>query len=297
MSVTKRTIDTVFELSSLHSDVHSYNFLAVSQAQLLQKPRPKNLVVDFSNSSFIEANLFAVIGAILPKHSSISLKFSRFDKLTGSGLRGVATRNGFLNYYGTNYKHSCLDTTIQYRIVPEQEIVSFAEYIHNDALKIEKLPQMSAATRKKIIKNIMEIFSNSITHGRVKEVYVCGQFFPNKKELKITLVDLGCTIKRNVQNFLQKDISAIEAIQWATRDNNTTRRGHTPGGLGLKLLRDFLKHNKGALQIISDKGFWEERNSIENTAILTTPFKGTIVTIIFNTNDTKNYILKEEVEY
>lgn len=291
---------SVFRLPSLQSSILGYSSLAELQKNL-KKVSTSCLVFDFSSSSFIDANLFAVIGAIIPRHLHISFKFSKFDDFKpGGGLRGVAKRNGFLNHYGENYSHSCSDTTIQYRIVPQEEIVEFAQYIHNDALKSGEFPQMSIGARKKIIVSIMEIFANSISHGGVPEVYVCGQFFPKKGELKITLVDLGRTIKRNVSNFFKQknisenNISAVQAIQWATSGNNTTRCGHTPGGLGLKLLRDFLKKNKGSIQIVSYDGFWEESQEGEKVATLGVPFEGTIVTIVFNTNDSHNYILKGE---
>ena len=36
---------------------------------------------------------------------------------------------------------------------------------------------------------------------------------------------------------------------WATQGRNTTKRGPIPGGLGLKLLTEFIKLNEGRLQI------------------------------------------------
>ena len=54
-----------------------------------------------------------------------------------------------------------------------------------------------------------------------------------------------------------------EAIEWATRANNTTKRGDVPGGLGLKLLCEFIDLNGGSLQIVSDGGLLEAERSQE----------------------------------
>ncbi|MCL5055576.1 MAG: hypothetical protein M1169_06475 [Firmicutes bacterium] len=57
----------------------------------------------------------------------------------------------------------------------------------------------------------------------------------------LTIVDLGKTIKTGVNNFLKKNLSGIEYIAWAVEEGNTTKRGTIPGGLGLSLIREFLK--------------------------------------------------------
>lgn len=59
--------------------------------------------------------------------------------------------------------------------------------------------------------------------------------------LNFTIVDLGKTIKTGVNNFLKKNLSGIEYIAWAVEEGNTTKRGTIPGGLGLSLIREFLK--------------------------------------------------------
>jgi hypothetical protein len=52
-------------------------------------------------------------------------------------------------------------------------------------------------------------------------------------------------------------MNSDQAIEWALQEGNTTRKGSVPGGLGLKLIREFIAMNKGRIQIVSDRGYWE----------------------------------------
>jgi len=104
-----------------------------------------------------------------------------------------------------------------------------------------------------IIRSIFEIYSNAVLHGDCLNVYSCGQFYPRKTPPRIdfTIVDVGKTIKKNVNNFLQKELSGIDAIEWALAENNTTKpkEKNIPGGLGLKIICEFARLNNGKVHI------------------------------------------------
>jgi hypothetical protein len=77
---------------------------------------------------------------------------------------------------------------------------------------------------------------------------------------------------------------------------NTTKTGPIPGGLGLKLLREFITLNKGCIQVVSDKGFWEQdSNGNVITKAFSYPFPGTVVNIEINTADKNTYALSSEI--
>ena len=73
------------------------------------------------------------------------------------------------------------------------------------------------------------------------------------------------------------------------------KRGPIPGGLGLKLLREFIQKNHGRLTVVSDKGYWEQHpdGNLEMTRMIN-PFPGTVVNIEINTSDQKTYVLSTE---
>ena len=87
------------------------------------------------------------------------------------------------------------------------------------------------------------------------------------------------------------DLAPEEAILWATTGRNTTKMGKIPGGLGLKLLCEFIDLNGGRIQIVSDAGYWLRETKRIFTARLNSPFPGTVVNVEINTADKQSYEL------
>jgi len=90
-------------------------------------------------------------------------------------------------------------------------------------------------------------------------------------------------------------LSSIQAIEWATKDRNTTKIGVT-GGIGLALLKEFIEKNGGKMQIISDDGFYQFGRQGEEMHFFNGSFPGTIVNLQFRTNDNSSYMLKSEFD-
>ncbi len=253
------------------------------------------ITIDFCSTYWFEANLCAALGAILVdlemKNNQIQLiNFSNSVKL-------ILEKNLFLlNFSGKSIEDNYA-TTIKYQkfeITAEQE---FGEYLDRELLSQPDLPKMTPLLKRKINKSIYEIYNNAYSHGKCNNVFTCGQYFPNKKKLYFTIVDLGNTIKNNVRKYLNSnEMSGKDCINWAVEEGNTTRTGSTPGGLGLSLIRDFLKLNEGRIQIISSNGYWEEKKGIILAADFKSPFLGTIVNLEFNLNDNNSYALLEELK-
>jgi hypothetical protein len=86
-------------------------------------------------------------------------------------------------------------------------------------------------------------------------------------------------------------MSDPRAIEWAMQDYNTTRQGDIPGGLGSKLLRDFIRLNKGKLVIASNGGFWCQSGTDVKMNRLSYAFPGTAVLLEVNTADKGQYDL------
>jgi hypothetical protein len=73
------------------------------------------------------------------------------------------------------------------------------------------------------------------------------------------------------------------------QDYNTTRQGDIPGGLGSKILRDFITLNKGKLIVVSNGGFWCQDGEGVRLLRLTHAFPGTAVLLEVNTADPHRY--------
>src|SRR5437667_371956 len=127
-------------------------------------------------------------------------------------------------------------------------------------------------------------------------IFSCGQFFPKRHRLDFSVADLGIGVRRNVKEHAGLDLPAHKAIVWATQEHNTTKRGPIPGGLGLKLLSEFINLNGGRLQIVSDAGYWSLEKGHTETALLRLPFPGTVVNVEINTSDTQSYALSSELK-
>ena len=155
---------------------------------------------------------------------------------------------------------------------------------------------MSSGLLKKFRESIFEIFSNAVLHSQTEMgIFSCGQFFPKRNRLDFSIADLGIGIRQNVNKNTGLDLAPEDAIIWATEGRNTTKRGQIPGGLGLKLLSEFIDLNGGCIQIVSDTGYWRREKGEIFTARLSLPFPGTVVSVEINTADKQSYALTHEL--
>jgi hypothetical protein len=254
------------------------------------------IIFDFAKVTFLEANLCALIGTIFEILESKGNKISL--KNINNGIETILRKNSFLLPFGYGKIFDSYDTVLTYMKFTPNDDIGFHAYIQGELLSKPEFPKHSEKLGKEITKNIFEIYENARTHGKCDYIHTCGQFFPRKidKPLHFTIVDKGDNIKQNVSTYLKRDVSAEDAIEWAMVKGNTTKTGVTSGGLGLAVIFDFIKLNKGKIQIISSDGFYEFKNGNIVKSKLNSIFDGTIVNIKFNLNDNNHYILTEELE-
>ncbi len=277
---------------SIKSDFEGYNALMDFYN------KTKNLVVeeiilDFDDTKWLEANLIAILGAILNKAQS-ELNDVRIENLS-KNIKDLFSRNLFLSHFGGLQIPDYYETTIKYRKFKITEEKLFKDYLDRELLSKKAMPDMSILLRKKISESIFEIFNNAVIHGHCDNIFSCGQYYPNKKRLDFTIVDIGKTIKINVNDYMKKNFSGKSAIEWAVTEGNTTKQEAIPGGLGLSLIREFLKKNSGKIQIISADGYWEQKENSENSNVFSLSFPGTVVNLEFNIEDRNYYCFSSEI--
>lgn len=280
---------------SIKSDFRGYNYLSNLNHQL-ESSLFEQINLDFSDNRWFEANLCAVLGAILHEAKK-NLNDISLVEMAGPQM-DIFSRNHFLASFGGHKISDILDTTIKYRRNKLSDDKLIKEFLMSELINKPDFPKLSDAAKKEIIRSIFEIYSNAILHGECTDVFSCGQFYPNKLPPRIdfTIVDMGKTIKSNVNEYLRTEKSGIESIIWALTDNNTTKpkEKNIPGGLGFKLILEFVKMNKGKIQIVSNDGCWQYSKGKEELRMLDFPFPGTIVNLEFNLNDSSFYYLKRE---
>jgi hypothetical protein len=154
------------------------------------------------------------------------------------------------------------------------------------------MPEMSKALQGKFYEGIDELFSNSAIHSNATlNIAVCGQFFPRKNRLDFALADGGRSIAGALRDSKIGPFPDDQAIAWAMEPGHTTRQLDIPGGLGLKVLRDFIQMNKGRFIVVSRAGFWCQTASQVIQSMLPHPFPGTAVILEINTADRNKYDL------
>ncbi|MCZ7667861.1 MAG: ATP-binding protein [Chloroflexi bacterium] len=187
-------------------------------------------------------------------------------------------------------------TTIPYQRFDIKDDRYFAGYIEDEFVHRPEMPDMSPGLLKKFRESVFEVFSNAVIHSQTKQgIFSCGQFFPKRNNLDFSVADLGIGIRQNILDNRRLDLTPEKAILWATEGRNTTKQGPVPGGLGLKLLGEFIDLNGGCIQIVSDAGYWRREGHQVKTALLRHPFPGTVVSLEINTADTQSYVLTSEL--
>jgi hypothetical protein len=207
-----------------------------------------------------------------------------------SAVDTLLRKNGFLSGAGTIKDD--YHTTMPVTEFSLEEAVKFSLYAKRH-LDRKEMPKMSPALRSKFFEGIDELFANSALHSKSElGVEVGGQFYPTLRRLDFTLADGGRGIPGSVRaSFRDRAFKDQEAIAWAMEDYNTTRQGDIPGGLGSKILRDFVRLNKGKLVIASNSGFWFQNGQDVRMHQLAFAFPGTAVLLEVNTSDKKSYDL------
>lgn len=277
----------------VRSDRSGFEFLS-SFYELTKDNDDTVISVNFYNTTFFSANLCAALGSVLHllEERGKNVKFINLSKT----VKGSLSKNLFLLNFGEEFTSDYYSTTIKYRRFQSDQEEDFQKYLERELLSQPDLPKMTPLLKNKISKSILEIFNNAFYHAGCNGIYSCGQYYPKLKKLDFTISDLGRTIKANVNKFLKEDKSASGAIEWAVEEGNTTKTGNIPGGLGLSLIREFLRLNRGKIQITSGNGYWEEKEGVILAENFASVFAGTIVNLGFNIDDSKSYAMASEID-
>jgi hypothetical protein len=170
--------------------------------------------------------------------------------------------------------------------------IPFREYLQNDknaivhSLKHEWLGRgwvnLSHDLANEIAGRMSEIFVNAFDHSETPlGVYSCGQHFPSRRELMLAVADFGVGIPSNVRFHRSEALDGAETMRWAfTRGHSTKPQSQWPRGMGLDLLKEFVRVNCGRLEIYSHDGYARIDSSGETYENLPVFFEGTLAQII-----------------
>jgi len=268
-----------------------------SIADIAEKARSlflDSIELDFLYCSFFDANmaapLYAVISRLRDDLNDVSVANIQAD------VKLILRKNRFLSVFNQSELIDTNQTTLPFKIFKLNAGDQFNDYL-DTYMTGRGIPEMSQMLKKRFRQSLLEIFLNASIHSdSTSGIFACGQFFPQKHRLDFTIADAGIGIRENVRRYTgHQRMSSCAAIKWALIEGNSTKTGNYPGGLGLKLIKNFIRKNKGKLQIVSRFGCYEFSANDETVKKMDHDFPGTCVNIEINTQDTSSYCLKSEL--
>jgi len=252
------------------------------------KHKNTSIYVDFTGLDWIDANLSALLEALLFRletennlkiTTDFDLIFEKFNVLFRNGSMQV---EDFI-------VHDNEKTTIPFMKFSPHETNEFYEYINGKLMVNAGMHQISNELKEQIKDDLYEIFQNIFKHARTTyPCFICGQFYPAKREFKLTIVDLGVgfltPIKERTNGHISRDKDAIE---WAIsgKSSKVLDSSKEIGGLALSGISEYLIANNGIFQIYSGNDFWgtDLKNGIfDGCRTLKNYFAGSMLTLIFN---------------
>lgn len=242
-------------------------------------------------------NGVAVLGGIA---NLCSLQDQKVEFLWGTlqpDVRKSLGRNGFMEYFGMPAVRST-GTAVPFRHDRELTRDILIDYLYEKWIGTGRV-HLSEGLKSAIVGRTCEIYTNSFDHGHSPVgVFTSGQHYPRKKLLKLTVVDFGVGIPHNVREFLRgqnsfaAELSGAAAMHWAFQSGNTTKTEGIARGMGLKLLRDFVRLNKGKLEIYSHDG-QAIIDSGQSFSTRNRVFPATVVNITFSCDESYYQLASE----
>lgn len=254
-----------------------------------------SIELDLSLCSFFEANMTAPLYAVIARLRNELNDVSIVN--IPSGVSTILQKNKFLSVFNQPDLTDTNQTTLPFKIFKLSAGEQFNDYL-DTYMRGRGIPAMSDALKKRFRQSLFEIFLNATIHSQSESgIFVCGQFYPQKRRMDFTIADAGIGIRENVRRYTGKaNLNSCKAIEWAMTEGNTTKTGNQPGGLGLKLIKDFIQMNGGKIQVVSRFGYYEFSANAESIQKMNNDFPGTCINIEINTVDTNSYCLKSELK-
>lgn len=279
---------------AVHSNYEGYKYLLEIAKTYMENDSETKIVLDFRANTWFDANLLAVIYAIVEFGRKNNIQ-SAYSNQKNCKLHKLLIRNGFGKHcFDLPYHPRSQETSIPFKVFLAIDTYNFSAYMDQELTRY--FPNMDCYVKKAISSYIQELFGNAQIHGHCIKVYTCGQYYFANHKMDFTIVNLGKTFSDNVSEYLTelKTLLPVNSIAWAVEPYHSTKR-NTTGGIGLSLMRDFINYNHGKFQIISGNEYWELSEGLENNLNFDCSFPGTIINIEIDQNDKNIYSYGDEL--
>lgn len=242
---------------------------------------------DFSRCGFLRPNAVAFLGGVARMVES-RMGSVRFDwsSFTDNWVMTNLCQNGFAGKFGS-LSSGWDGNSIPYREDHSLDMNGIMDYLSDNWIG-KGWVHVSERLRDAIVGRMWEIYNNAFEHsGTQIGVFTCGQYFKTHNDLILSVVDFGRGIPANVRSFLRQyadeetvsTLTGATCLRWAFERGNSTCMGDVARGLGLDLLKEFVRKNLGKLEVYSNDGYAivdKDGERYENRGI---SFEGTVVHI------------------
>ncbi len=149
-------------------------------------------------------------------------------------------QNGFAQAFG-NPSPPRYGNSVPFRQDNQANWRPVIDYLTNDWLR-EDWIDLSPNLRNLVAGTVFEIYANVFEHSySLLGGFSCGQHYPNKGAISLTVADFGVGIPSNVREFLNRpQMKPAKALEWAFQEGHSTLGKALSRGLGLHLLRSFV---------------------------------------------------------
>ncbi len=268
-----------------------YDFLRLFQIWESVSRCPAGTRFNFSHCNFLRPNAVAFLGGLtrLAQHHNIPVEIE-WNTISAAVLANLC-QNGFASSFGYP-SPGWNGNSIPYREDRYSAPNPVLDYLTDLWLGrgwVHVSPRLSDA----IVGKVWEIYANSFEHSiSAVGVYSCGQYYNAMNQLVLSVVDFGVGIPSKIRQYLQSDpraqnLLSSSCLEWAFQSGNTTTTQlGVARGLGLDLLKEFVRLNAGSLEIYSNNGYAIVDRNGERYQDLNGGFSGTAVQIKLNCDET-----------
>jgi hypothetical protein len=280
------TVISIKVHGSIYSDSEGVNSI-MNFYQEANKYVDRNIELNFYDLEWFDANLFAFFEALLFKLSQENkLKFyTDFDFLYENF--NIFFKNGMLkdeNYYVEDKDGN----TIPFEKFLPSDKEQFYNYTDTHLMNSKGMDKIPPQIKNQIKSDLYEVFQNIKKHARTDNpCFVCGQYYPDKGEFMLTMVDLGVGFLVPINEWSNGEINTdIDAIKMAVNGQSSMVKDRKTqiGGMALSGIKEYLEENQGVFQIYSGCDFWA--SNLEHTGFkgfrrLDAKFCGSLINMIF----------------
>lgn len=254
------------------------------------KKNTQEIIFDFSKTTWLSAEFTPFLGVLVLKLFSMN-KDIFFNLPKNGKVRDSLEKNGFMETYGI--KGDAVDsfhTTIPYTILNAYDDQAIDDFLESKVFRL--IHQYVDANEIEVIRDsVNEISHNVKDHSEQKELFFCGQHYPQNKYISLSLTDNGITIPSKVRHKFSSMINLddSEVIDWATDHGNSTKKVAS-SGLGLFDIKNNIT-GIGSMIIISNFGYWEQdtKGKVKKFK-LKNPYPGTLISVKLLRDDHPNRI-------